>query len=294
MTLKINFFGASVTQQKEGYASIFKKNNPGIECSIFGYGGNHISGAGICYLDEILMNKPEFLILDWFSTGYCKESNLEKVKIFIDTILYKTIKAGVRPVLLFLPQKKTPRVLYEYLKQYINNFNVPVIDIDLKLNGRDDILRDTVHTNQLGSHLYADELTKSLYLIANENRNSFIIPDRNKYCEIKKIKIYKKIHSNLTLEGNAEIIGIDQTVGPYTGYVRIGNYLENLWDRWCYFERNMFHMNFNIEGMKLIEVLQDDFDRSAAEIQFNWPNEKLLNLSTLYYSGDFVKILDQN
>ena len=290
MTLKINFFGASVTQQKDGYAWVFKNENPKVECKIFGYGANHISGAGICYLDDVLSNEPDFLVLDWFSTGYCKEENYLKIREYIDAILRKTINAGVRPIFLFLPQESVPRMLYDQLIEYISKFNVPVLDCDTKFNGRKDILRDTVHTNELGSNLYANELKRYFEFKAINYPRKLFLPKVNKYCEIKKIDLNKEIYSKLIIDGDAEVIGISQTIGPYTGYVKIGSYLEKLWDRWCYYERNMMLLNFIVNGRTEIEVLQYEFDRSSTDKKIDWPTRKYLKLMTLYYSGERLEV----
>lgn len=292
MRLKINFFGASVTQQKNGYAWAFKNANPNVDCSIFGYGANHISGAGICYLSDALKNNPDFLILDWFSTGYCNENNLFKLCEYIEAILYRTINAGTRPIFLFLPQEISPRGIYESLMGHISKFNVPFLDIDRALSRRKDILRDSVHTNDLGSILYANEIISYFTERGLKYPYSLSIPAINKYCEVKEIEINKVIQKKLVIEGEAEVIGISQTIGPYTGYVKIDNYLEKLWDRWCYYERNMMLLNIHVSGQKEIEVLQCDFDRSEADRAIAWPSEKFLNLYTLYFSGQDLRIHD--
>ena len=43
---KVNFFGASVTQQKTGYAQQFKIMNEQFYVNIYGYGSMHLYDAG--------------------------------------------------------------------------------------------------------------------------------------------------------------------------------------------------------------------------------------------------------
>ena len=55
--MKINIFGASVTQQKVGYAQILKNNFfTDHEINIFPFGGCHLSDAGIVRIDDVLNN----------------------------------------------------------------------------------------------------------------------------------------------------------------------------------------------------------------------------------------------
>jgi len=50
------FFGASVTQQKEGFAwHTSQLLNSEYNC--FGYGGCHLKDAGICFIDKVLETK---------------------------------------------------------------------------------------------------------------------------------------------------------------------------------------------------------------------------------------------
>ena len=52
----IAVFGASVTQQKNGYAT---KLSDKFNCPvrIFGYGGMHLNNAVICFIDKVIYEK---------------------------------------------------------------------------------------------------------------------------------------------------------------------------------------------------------------------------------------------
>ena len=49
----IAVFGASVTKQKNGYATKLHKyfNHP---IKVFGYGGMHLNNAAVCFIDEVI------------------------------------------------------------------------------------------------------------------------------------------------------------------------------------------------------------------------------------------------
>lgn len=64
----IAFFGASVTQQKNGYARKLTKKLCQKE-NIFGYGGCHLKNAGIIFINKVLEIKPTICFIEWFSTG---------------------------------------------------------------------------------------------------------------------------------------------------------------------------------------------------------------------------------
>ena len=115
----IAVFGASVTQQKYGFATKLNKHF-NVPIKVFGYGGMHLSNAAICFIDEVISERPTHCFFDWFSTGY-NESN-DKTVQYIDTILNKCSKNNCKPVFLFLPFKNNPN------KNYFHHFCKSVLD----------------------------------------------------------------------------------------------------------------------------------------------------------------------
>ena len=87
------FFGASVTQQKNGYAIQFIKQNKCLNYNIFGYGSRHLNDAGICYIDDVIRSNPSHCFIDWFNTGYISynEDKFDEIKIYINTIVHKLL-----------------------------------------------------------------------------------------------------------------------------------------------------------------------------------------------------------
>ena len=109
----IAVFGASITQQKTGYAARLndKLNHP---VSVYGYGGMHLINAGICFIDKFVVESPAYCFVDWFSTAY-NEINDDTIQ-YIDTIIYKFSKINCKPIFLFLPHKNIPDKIKDFSK----------------------------------------------------------------------------------------------------------------------------------------------------------------------------------
>lgn len=290
--INIVFFGASVTAQK-GYVHFFKelcKNND-LNIIQLGYGSMHIKDAGIIYLDTVIDKKPRFCFIDWFSTGY-----IINEPTFLDTIVYKLIENDCVPVFLFMErldvEKRTD--MYNYCKDYANNYSIPYIDLFNKVEDKTSILRDVVHTNDKGSILYADIIyNEFIYKILNYNILQLKSPPKNKYYTIKKIDINKHIYERISLEGNGEIIGLSHNTGPYNGIVKLitKNGCTNLqiWDQWCYYNRKSICLSkICIDDFLIIEITNNNnFSKENAKVQLDWESyTKMLDALTLYYIGE--------
>lgn len=56
--IKIAFYGASVTQQRNGFVDYFAKLSK-IRVMKFGFGGMHLSDARICFVDKVVEARPD-------------------------------------------------------------------------------------------------------------------------------------------------------------------------------------------------------------------------------------------
>jgi hypothetical protein len=72
--------------------------------------------------------------------------------------------------------------------------------------------------------------------------------------------------------------------------LKINENIINNWDRWCYYEREMVNLKFEINGETTIEVLQDMFDTSSCDYVCNWNVPKILKLGTIFYTGNINDI----
>ena len=148
---KIVAFGASVTEQENGYADWLARKL-GVKIKKFGYGGMHLLDAGVCFIDKVLAYKPDVCLIDWFSTGYMERS--ERTLRCIDTILYKFSKNECAVVFLIFPGDRSDarhaeqEAYYDFCRRALKERNASYIDIDEGLKNSDlsGILRDSIHT----------------------------------------------------------------------------------------------------------------------------------------------------
>lgn len=280
--MKIAFFGASITQQKSGYVSRFKELNPNFEINQFGYGGMYITDAGVCFIDEVVSTKPEYCFLDWFSPACYRPP--EKIKDYLDAIVGKLLDIDCHPIFLFFyRQKMDPGwfEMFEYLKAYASNYDINYLDLS-KLEEPDQYLRDTIHTNDLGSKKYGEIINEKFHSMKFED--SHISPKSNKWSDIHCIEtnIEAKEHIRLRSSGCSSIVGILQKIGPYTeDVVYLNNNSESvvsLKDKWSeQYERETIKLNINNFCEELIIKIQ---------------NNKLLKWKTLFYIGDDITIIE--
>lgn len=148
-------FGASVTQQENGYVDQFSKRI-GVKIKKFDYGGMHLPDAGVCFIDTVCTYKPDCVLVDWFSTDYMEQS--EKTLQCIDTILYKFSLINCAVVFLIFPERRTDgrqdekEVFYDFCRKVLKDRNACYIDISDKLKNVDlaNVLRDSIHTTSYG------------------------------------------------------------------------------------------------------------------------------------------------
>lgn len=294
MKNNIAFFGASITQQQNGYWYHFGLRNPELNIKHFGFGSMHLNDAGVTYIDDVLNFDPEYCFIDWFSTGYIKynEDKFDEIVDYIDTIIHKFYKNDTKLVFLTFPDKTVDKTeIYTKINNYLKSINVPFLDIsNIFDNNINEILRDGIHTTPYGSEEYARFINDYFH---NNNINiPETYPSETKYCVIKKITINSLVTNFIKFNGPCEIIGISQIIGPYTGLLDIDGDIINNWDRWCYYERDMVNLRFKVKDETIINILQNDFDRSACDQNITWFKDKYLNLKNIYYISGNLKIID--
>ena len=283
--MKIACFGASVTEQKNGYVNYLSKK---FNCDVkkFGYGSQHLDGAGVCYINDVLECKPDICFIDWFSTGFTTTD--DNTIDYLNTIVYKFSKSNCKLIFLFLPKEDHDKRtnFYSFLKDYLISKKLFYIDINDFVKHNDKICRDIVHTTEAGAELYAniiyDEYTKSL-------NNIIILKDykKTKYCDIKKLNINKCFKKYMIIDGECEIITCGLTLGPNSGYIKVNNSRKLLWDEWCHYNRTATKIDrINIKGNTKIEVLQDKVDYSSCRRDYDFSNiEFELDVLYIFYIG---------
>jgi hypothetical protein len=279
---KIAFFGASITQQKTGYVHYFKELNPHFQISQFGYGSMYIQDAGICYIDDVISVSPDYCFLDWFSSACYRPP--EKIKDYLDAIVQKLFSINCHPIFLFFYRKNMDNgwfTMFDYLKNYANTHNINVIDLS-KIDNPDDNLRDSIHTNDLGSQYYATFINKQFHNMKFKNYTRNI--QQNKFSNVLSIDINIIATEYIELNncGLSSIIGILQKIGPYTDDViytsQNKSCLLKLKDEWSQrYERQTIKINIeDICGSVVIKI----------------PEGKRLVWEKLFYIGDYIQLID--
>jgi hypothetical protein len=283
---RIAFFGASVTQQKEGYTYEFMKLvTNDISCNVFGYGSMHIYDAGLCFIKDVIETKPHYCFIDWFSTGY-KNSYIKK---YLDAIVYQLNSIECIPVFLLLDRIDMDNerlVMYGTIREYASLHDISIIEMYNNMN-RNEMLRDAVHTNEMGAKFYANTIYKHFIdaIYGKKiNRNLDIIP--NNFCNIKCLEFDKTIYSKLILCGQAQLIGIYQVVGPHIPLLKINDTIVNIWDMWCYFERKCIKINGQVDGQMTIEICHDNYERETNPNQIIPRAKKCLKILKIFYIGE--------
>lgn len=292
----ISFFGASVTQQKTGYTNEFKKLiEDKMNVTVFGYGSTHLNDAGVCYIDNVIKENPKYCFIDWFSTGFvCCDSY---IYTYLDTLVYKFSQINCYLIFLLLdrnPMEEKRIKMYDIIKEYCKIHNIKYIELFNNKNVTE-LLRDSVHTTEVGSKLYADKIFE-FYNNNIDNKNNIMIniSNQNKYCLINQIQFNKIVKDKITFKGNGEIIGISQTIGLNSGIIKINNNNNitsiNLWDQWCHFNRENIKINIKFENFLEIIITQEKFDTSSCKNNnINWDSyEKYMDIKEIFYVGDLV------
>ena len=288
----IAVFGASITQQKNGFATRLNKHF-NLPIKVFGFGGMHLNNAAICFIDKVMNAKPDYCFIDWFSTGYNEIS--DKTVQYIDTIINKCSKNKCKPIFLFLPFKDIPNKheFHSFCKSVLNKRKVFFIDVKTEAtkDDIDKILSDDRHTHEYGSNLYS----KIIYEIFIENRDNITVPSGlpdTPYTCIKKLAVNREFKNYIKLSGNCEIVGFLLRIGPYSGLIKIiangsESYTVNTWDKWCHYIRKQFDLPMRVLGNVQMNILQDHFDTSACKEQLNFKKkQKKLIVHDIYYVGN--------
>ncbi len=280
--MNISFFGASITQQKTGYVHSFKELNPTYNIQQFGYGGMYITDAGICFIDDVIYQKPDYCFIDWFSPACYRPP--EKIEEYLDAIVEKLLNINCHVIFLFFYRKQMDPgwfQMFDYLKKYANQYNIVCYDLS-NLSDPDQYLRDNIHTNSLGSEKYGKIINNNFHsTIFTKNR---AIPKKNKYSTILNINtnIVATKYIKLISLGQSSIIGVLQKIGLYTedvSYVYNNEkHLISLKDKWSLqYERSTIKISIN---------------NFCEEIIIQIPEGKQLIWEKLFYTGDRIQITD--
>ena len=197
-----------------------------------------------------LLNKPEIIFFEWSTTGE-NIFDLEKLKYVINELA----NSGIQLVFLLLPKKETYKVnrpCDDQLYDLSAELNIPLLDLRYLLteNNLEEILRDGVHTTELGGKLYSDAINKFLEIPNFGNVEGFVLdPVLNYSIQIFDGKVTLSEGQLLTLNFDTyseySEIAISHTIGPYSPiieYISNGSMIgkHSIFDQWCHYERDNF------------------------------------------------------
>lgn len=293
---KIAFYGASVTQQRDGYVDCFAKLSKA-KVLKFGFGGMQLSDAGICFIDKVIEVRPDICFVDWFSTWYMNQDG--NLSLYLDAIAEKLQKINCRVIFLFFPQNKDLNIadwkyFYQTCENYLKNKGVEYVSLDESLSEQpiEEILRDDIHTTKKGSKLYAQEIFAYL-------QTSVPLPkvniSPNIYSALSVLPVKRSFDKELVLEGNCHIQGFFLKIGPWSGIFDIAtgafSKKENTWDWWCYYGRDHFSFNLQVDGKATFNISNEPFDTSNCRDKFDFSKyKKKLVVHEIYYYGGTLKL----
>lgn len=312
------FFGASVTKQKEGYVTFFQQAHPTLTIERVAIGATHLKDAGLCLLNEVVQKAPKYCFLDWFTPSIDIYTD-DQIKEYLQFIIRQLFDINCIPIMLFLNGDGSGRdfskkiLKFDFIiNEICNKYRVPYIKVYEKIYqlGYNDnqILKDDVHTTQVGSELYSVIITENFKQIKEQCKNFEFSykPEKNKYLNIKKKELPGDIKQKIIIRGNADVIGIFQKIGPFTGWVEIklddGPVVERcLVDKHCYYTRECFNFTYKFNRTMEIAISSKTPDYSVCKNPpdygiKDWDayykrHVKKLNLKEVYYIGEITEII---
>jgi len=302
LKLKISFFGASITEQKEGYVYQIKNyfnTNKNINIYQNGYGARYITDSGIINIDNVILNEPNYCFLDWFSTLLIDD--ISNLLIYINTIIYKFTKINCKLIFLFFPRKdmnNDRKKMYNSVQKYLNSINISYLDLsDIFNNNLEYILKDGIHTNKQGGIEYANRIIEYFNNNLNNINYPSIMPLETKYCNYKKLSFNHIINEYIIFDGDGDIVGFKIIKNKHCGIVDIFNnniYYKsyNFWDRWCTWTRESLDCSLKINGKVKILLTNKNVDINNESPNIDWSKiNKTIEIQELFYIGN-LNIID--
>jgi hypothetical protein len=295
-------FGASVTRQNNSYADFLQNL---LEYNIYkeAYGSMHLSDAGICFLNKVIEHNPKYCLIDWFSTAKTDYGN-EIIK-YLDAIIYKLAAHNIQPIFLLFPisiMLDSRLEMYQNIHKYAKEHNIYIIDIYSKSVeeniDKQSLIKDYVHTTLFGAEYYAKQIAFYMKKFVVESDHKILIPEKNKYSNIKEFTSPISVKDFLEIEVDDELIGIYQTIGPYSDSISIfdsyGNLLNkhDIWDIWSHYERETIKIHIPKPGRYLIKLNNNSVDKTKCKQNFDFSNynANILNLKKFYFTKNLYII----
>jgi hypothetical protein len=292
----IAYMGASVTAQKDGYRPRLHeqlkaetgRDHRAVNAALGATGAI----TGVFLMDELaLTHRPDLALVEYATSDVVGTTPLAQLVPVLEGIVGKLRRAGCEACFVYLRREefdlRTSGVIAAY-EEVAERHGVPSIDVaawlDAKISGgeveRGAVLRDVVHTTELGSALTAEAIRDALmsirpvpgrasarpkdegYLAARLEEASPTFAAGGPFAEgtFRLVRRYVEIDASgdLRCTPRGELVGLFVVLGPHSGYVEVswgGRSFEHLlWDEDCAYER-------------LGSVILDPFVPSGAEVR---------------------------
>ena len=302
--LNVLFYGASVTHQtgSSGYFQNLDKDF--FQSDRMSYPSSQFYNAGFYNAHKIknLSNKPDLVFFEWSTTGET-QFDLDKLNYFINEL----IRNNILPIFLILPKKSTfknNRISDVQLYEFNKNLSIPLLDLRYLLTDQnmDDLLRDDVHTTELGAKLYAECIVQFITLNSKsaldckilENAPAFNIAHHDVDLNLCENQTLIFSYNSINLKKEIAVSLIKGPFSPVIEYLSDGNVIGEhcFFDPWCYYERENFDtlvpefifekLTSNSIGIR-ISNKSPDFTITKTKEVFIVP--KKLLLKSIYTSG---------
>lgn len=231
-------FGASVTQQGEGYVPRLREHlaaaaaPAGSHCPSvlqFGYGSMHLRSAGVCFIDEVIAARPSVCVLEWFTPdGEFSRAELDRC---LGGVLRKLLRAGIAPLALWLRRRDegTPHRLAVRARVMaaLRDYGVALVDTQELPLDLATALRDVVHTQPPAAAAYAEAL--AAYLIACNYRPPMpsleALPESDLAVPVGSVRgdWNAALGQTIQLQAHAacKVLGLYVQLGRHAGWVRV-------------------------------------------------------------------------
>jgi hypothetical protein len=313
---KILFYGASVTAQAgdTGFFELVKKELMELGFEVFrtAYGGCHIDDAGFYRFESALENDFSFIVFEWNTTGL---STYNEFKLAYILQLVKS--RGAKPLFLILPQESTvvnKRNSENQILYICRRLNIPLLDVSdgLSLEKFKLLVRDIVHTNELGANFYKEKIVSFIKKVVNEASDyfdGFNLLDDHSIKHLKsnilpyEICLKKEETLKINIKSFSDVYSellIRHRIGTFSPVISISDGVLkkslSLWDSYCHYEREHFTTLINNADFKsaylrdpyLIEIkISDDLPKyeTCRRPDVNFDVEKLVKITEIYSIG---------
>ncbi len=306
----IAYMGASVTAQKDGYRprlhELIRQGTGRDHRAVAAGLGAMGSISGVFLLDQlVLAHRPDLAFVEYATSDVAGTTPPGRLAAVLEGIVGKLRGGGCEPCFLYLHRGDLElgrSAVVETYERVAAHHGVPSIDVSAWMRAAIErreldggaLLRDVVHTTELGSALTAEAVWEALEQIptgpkpalapvggdaftrtrierptaalavrgpSSEGRFRLIFP----YLEIDRA-------GELRFTASGELVGLLVVLGPHSGYIRLealGEVSEHLlWDIECSYERLgslIFERPLPAGSEVTIRVSERTVDTSAAK-----------------------------